>query len=98
MGRTTNVGAGDSRRRDCHFTGTPCVSLLKHLLQVQGVPSNDSLADGYLLVHEEEPAGHDKDHRHDKNAALTLPSLARIGCRFATVKLSGTVAMIQLTW
>ena len=36
-----------SRRRDCHFTDTPCLSLLKHLIQVQGVPSNDSLADGY---------------------------------------------------
>ena len=35
-----------SRRRDCHFTDTPCLSLLKHILQVQGVPSNDSLADG----------------------------------------------------
>ena len=35
-----------SRRRDCHFTDTPCLSLLKHILQVQGVPSNDSLAAG----------------------------------------------------
>ena len=32
--------------RDCHFTDTPCLSLLKHLQKVQGVPSNDSLADG----------------------------------------------------
>ena len=27
---------GDSRRRDCHFTDTPCLSLLKHLIKVQG--------------------------------------------------------------
>ena len=25
-----------SRRRDCHFDDTPCLSLLKHLLKVQG--------------------------------------------------------------
>ena len=25
-----------SRRRDCQFTDTPCISILKHLLQVQG--------------------------------------------------------------
>ena len=25
-----------SRRRDCHFDDTPCVSLLKHLIKVQG--------------------------------------------------------------
>ena len=37
---------GLSRRRDCHFTDTPFLSLLKHLLKVRGVPSNDSLADG----------------------------------------------------
>ena len=34
------------RRRDCHFDDTPCLSLLKHIIKVQGVPSNDSLADG----------------------------------------------------
>ena len=27
---------GSSRRRDCHFHGTPCLSLLKHLMQLQG--------------------------------------------------------------
>ena len=26
----------DSRRRDCHFDDTPCLSLLKHLLKAQG--------------------------------------------------------------
>ena len=26
----------DSRRRDCHFDDTPCLSLLKHLIKVQG--------------------------------------------------------------
>ena len=31
-----------SHRRDCHFEDTPCLSLLKHLIKVQGVPSNDS--------------------------------------------------------
>ena len=25
-----------SHRRDCHFDDTPCLSLLKHLLEVQG--------------------------------------------------------------
>ena len=29
-------GGGGSRRRDCHFAGTPCTSLLKHLLKVEG--------------------------------------------------------------
>ena len=33
-----------SHWRDCHFDDTPCLSLLKHLLQVQGVQQNDSLA------------------------------------------------------
>ena len=28
--------APPSRRRDCHFTDTPCLSLLKNLLKVQG--------------------------------------------------------------
>ena len=40
------IGGSNSRRRDCHFNDTPCLSLLKHLIHVQGVPSNDSLADG----------------------------------------------------
>ena len=44
--KVTNVGAGlvsargsvglTSRRRDCHFDDTPCLSLLKHLLKVEG--------------------------------------------------------------
>ena len=25
-----------SRRRDCHFDDTPCLSILKHLLKVEG--------------------------------------------------------------
>ena len=25
-----------SRRRDCHFTGTPCLSLLKRLIKLRG--------------------------------------------------------------
>ena len=29
-------GGGGSRRRDCHFDYTPCLSLLKHLIKVQG--------------------------------------------------------------
>ena len=32
-GKPAGVG---SRRRDCHFDDTPCSSLLKHLLEVQG--------------------------------------------------------------
>ena len=35
------------RWRDCHVDDTPVLSQLKHLLKVQGVPSNGSLADGY---------------------------------------------------
>ena len=35
-----------SRRRDCHFDDTPFLSLLKHLIKVEGVQQNDSLADG----------------------------------------------------
>ena len=30
------VRGSSGRRRDCHFTDTPCVSLLKHLLRVEG--------------------------------------------------------------
>ena len=33
---TRGVDGLVSRRRDCHFTDTPCISLLKHLLKVQG--------------------------------------------------------------
>ena len=36
----------DSRRRDCHFDDTPFLALLKHLIKVEGVQQNDSLADG----------------------------------------------------
>ena len=36
-----------SRRRDCHFAGTPCLFVLKHLLKVEGGgQQNDCLADG----------------------------------------------------
>ena len=35
-----------SRRRDCHFADIPSPSILKHLLQGEGVQQNDSLADG----------------------------------------------------
>ena len=38
-----------SRRRDCHSADTPSPSLLKHLLKVEGVQQNDSLAESYLL-------------------------------------------------
>ena len=35
--RTTSSTLMPSRRREyCHFTDTPCLPLLKHLLQVQG--------------------------------------------------------------
>ena len=36
-----------SRRRDCHFTDIPSPSILKHLLKLEGVQQNDSLADGH---------------------------------------------------
>ena len=39
-------GVPPSRRRDCHLTDTPSPSLLKHLLKVEGVQQNGSLADG----------------------------------------------------
>ena len=32
----STVGTTPSRRRDCHFDDTPCVSLLIHLLKVEG--------------------------------------------------------------
>ena len=35
-----------SHRRDYHFDDTPFLSRLKHLIKVEGVQQNDSLADG----------------------------------------------------
>ena len=37
-----------SRRRDCHFADALSPSILKLLIQVQGVQQNDRLADYYL--------------------------------------------------
>ena len=31
-----SFGGGTSRRRDWHLTDTPCLSLLKHLIHLQG--------------------------------------------------------------
>ena len=31
-----STGQESSRRRDCHFDDAPCLSLLKHLMKVQG--------------------------------------------------------------
>ena len=36
----------DSHWRDCHFADALSPSLLKHLLKVEGVQQNDTLADG----------------------------------------------------
>ena len=36
VGRTLIHAGGSSHWRDCHFTDTPCLSLLKHLLKVKG--------------------------------------------------------------
>ena len=36
-----------NRRRGCHFSDAPSLSLLKILLKERGVQHNDSLADGY---------------------------------------------------
>ena len=44
VNRTRSV---PSRRRDCHYTDTPVLSILIHLLKVEGVQQNDSLANGY---------------------------------------------------
>ena len=38
-GRFHHRAGRTSRRRDCHFDDTPCLSLLKQLIKVQGVPS-----------------------------------------------------------
>ena len=47
-----------SRRRDCHFAGTPSSSLLKRLLKGEGVQQNDTLADGYPGAHGKEITPH----------------------------------------
>ena len=43
---TTSIGRDSRRREFCHFAGTPSSSLLKRLLNGEGVQQNDSLADG----------------------------------------------------
>ena len=40
------AGGRASRRRDCHFSDAPFPSILKHLLKLEGLQQNDSLADG----------------------------------------------------
>ena len=43
---TTTPDGETSWRRDCHFADTPSSSILKHLLEGEGMQQNDSLADG----------------------------------------------------
>ena len=49
--KRSGSGCSPSSRRDCHFTDTPCLSLLEHLTKLQGGPSKDSLAEaiGHLV-------------------------------------------------
>ena len=51
-GQFCTMGLIRRRRRDCHFDDTPCLSLLKHLLEVQGgCHRNDgALVDGPGLI------------------------------------------------
>ena len=43
---TTTIGGSSHIWRDCHFADSLSPSLLKHVLKVEGLQQNDSLANG----------------------------------------------------
>ena len=71
---------GASRRRDCHFDDAPFLSLLKDLINLEGVQQIDSLTDGYraskVPMFGMKLARSAYNHSHGRRTIFSLPFTA----------------------